>query len=45
MAHLYDEVKRRPPYIRESVLNHPDGQDRPVGEEPKAPTDPPAAAP
>ncbi len=23
-AHLYDEVKRRPPYVVESILNHPD---------------------
>ncbi len=23
LAHLYDEVKRRPAYIRESVINHP----------------------
>ncbi|HEX2052162.1 MAG TPA: glycosyltransferase family 2 protein [Actinomycetota bacterium] len=25
LAHLYDEVKGRPPYLRESVLNAPDG--------------------
>lgn len=43
MAHLYDEVKRRPPYIRESVFNHPDGQDRPLSDEPKAPTDGPGS--
>ena len=23
LAHIYDEVKRRPPYIIESVLNRP----------------------
>jgi polyisoprenyl-phosphate glycosyltransferase len=23
LAHIYDEVKRRPPYIVESILNHP----------------------
>jgi polyisoprenyl-phosphate glycosyltransferase len=25
LAHIYDEVKRRPPYIVESILNPPDG--------------------
>lgn len=25
LAHIYDEVKRRPPFIVESVLNHPAG--------------------
>lgn len=23
-AHMYDEIKRRPPYVIESILNHPD---------------------
>jgi dolichol-phosphate mannosyltransferase len=23
LAHIYDEVKRRPPYIVESILNRP----------------------
>jgi glycosyltransferase involved in cell wall biosynthesis len=23
LAHIYDEVKRRPPFIVESILNHP----------------------
>lgn len=27
LAHLYDEVKRRPPYIRESVVNPPPPRD------------------
>jgi polyisoprenyl-phosphate glycosyltransferase len=27
LAHIYDEVKRRPPYIVESILNHPGGQE------------------
>jgi dolichol-phosphate mannosyltransferase len=26
LAHIYDEVKHRPPYIVESILNHPAGQ-------------------
>jgi dolichol-phosphate mannosyltransferase len=28
LAHIYDEVKRRPPYIVESVLNDPRGKGR-----------------
>jgi len=27
LAHIYDEVKRRPPYIVESILNDPSKQD------------------
>jgi polyisoprenyl-phosphate glycosyltransferase len=27
LAHIYDEVKRRPPYIVESILNDPSGRD------------------
>ena len=27
LAHIYDEVKRRPPYVVESVLNHPQASD------------------
>jgi len=27
LAHIYDEVKRRPPYIVESILNAPSGRD------------------
>jgi dolichol-phosphate mannosyltransferase len=34
LAHIYDEVKRRPPYIVESIINPPDGQDGNAGEEP-----------
>ncbi|MDQ3814626.1 MAG: glycosyltransferase family 2 protein [Armatimonadota bacterium] len=28
LAHIYDEVKRRPPYVVESILNHPALQDK-----------------
>lgn len=28
LAHIYDEVKRRPPYIVESILNHPSEKGR-----------------
>lgn len=28
-AHMYDEIKRRPPYVVESILNHPDRTQRP----------------
>jgi polyisoprenyl-phosphate glycosyltransferase len=33
LAHLYDEVKRRPPYIRESVINPPPPRDGVPAEE------------
>ena len=33
LAHLYDEVKRRPPYIRESVINPPPPRDAVGAEE------------
>ncbi len=39
LAHLYDEVKRRPSYIRESVLNAPEPR------QPDAPEAAPLAAP
>jgi dolichol-phosphate mannosyltransferase len=29
LMHIYDEVKRRPPYIVESILNNPRADDRP----------------
>jgi dolichol-phosphate mannosyltransferase len=29
LMHIYDEVKRRPPYIIESILNNPRADDRP----------------
>lgn len=32
LAHVYEEVKRRPPYIVESVLNPPEGRERGEGE-------------
>lgn len=32
LAHIYDEVKRRPAYIVESILNHPSRQDGTEGE-------------
>ena len=28
LAHIYDEVKRRPPYIVESILNPPKGAEK-----------------
>lgn len=34
LAHIYDEVKRRPPYIVESVLNPPSGVPRDGGAKP-----------
>lgn len=34
LAHLYDEVKRRPPYIRESIINPPRRAARKTPEEP-----------
>lgn len=34
LAHIYDEVKRRPPYIIESVLNPPSGPPGDGGEKP-----------
>lgn len=27
LGHIYDEVKRRPPYIVENILNHPSGKE------------------
>lgn len=31
-AHMYDEIKRRPPYVVESILNHPDRTQQPSDE-------------
>jgi len=28
LAHIYDEVKRRPPYVIDSILNPPDVNER-----------------
>jgi dolichol-phosphate mannosyltransferase len=41
LAHMYEEVKGRPPYVVESILNAPAGSVVPPG----ARTDPPASAP
>jgi dolichol-phosphate mannosyltransferase len=33
LSHIYDEVKRRPPYLVESMLNMPDQKSKPLGED------------
>lgn len=44
LAHLYDEVKRRPSYIRESVINAPEPR-QPSSQAAEAPLSPPGSAP
>ena len=38
LAHIYDEVKRRPPYIVESILNPPQERAKPETPTPHPPT-------
>jgi hypothetical protein len=38
LAHIYDEVKRRPPYIVESILNPPKEPAKAETATPKPPT-------
>ena len=45
LAHIYDEVKRRPPYIVESVINPPGARDRDTDEERPATAETARAAP
>jgi dolichol-phosphate mannosyltransferase len=34
LTHIYDEVKRRPPFVVESILNHPNGNPPPADPSP-----------